>query len=165
MFVEMLAIKHFREQQAELTLSRQRQRRVEAVQEADQARRLLETYRDWAQEQERSMYRDLCERVVRPRDIEDVLSQVANLRKNEVYYASESKSADEKLGHETQVLAECQGAHAQTVRMTKKFTELAEAYWDDVAQIQNKKEDNELEEVASLSGDRSDWISSEGEDL
>lgn len=163
MFDQMLGIKRFREQQAELALMRQRQRRANAVREADEAQNRLATYRDWAKEQEQSMYRDLCNRIVRPRDIENVLSEVAGLRRDESDYASVWRSASETVDLETQVLGECRNAHELTVKSTKKFTEVAEVYWDDLAQMQNKKEDNELEEIASLSRGGADWTSSESE--
>lgn len=165
MFDEMLGIKRIREQQSELALVRQQQRRVEAVQEAEKARDRFSRYRDWAKMTEQSMYRDLCERVVRPREIEAVLNEVADFKKNESHYASAWEAAKERVDEETKLLSDCRSVHADMVRLTEKFSEFAKAYWNDIAQEQNKKEDGELEEMASLIRDRGDWAGSDSEYL
>lgn len=156
MFDEMLAIKRFREQQAELALLRQRQRRAQAEDQADAARVTLEKYQDWAQEHERTLFRELCERIVRPRDIHEVLGKVAEMKLSENQYVHALETARETLEEEIVVLGERRSEHAQTVRMTGKFLELAQSYWDEVAQQQNRTEDGELEEVASLLWERPD---------
>lgn len=156
MFDDMLAIKRFREQQAELALLRQRQRRVMAENVVETARISLERYQDWAQEHEQSLYRELCGRIVRPRDINEVLEQVAEMKTGETRHVSALESAREMLEQEIVVLGERRGEHAQTVRMTGKFLELAQSYWDEVSQQRNRTEDDELEEVASLLWERPD---------
>lgn len=156
-FNEMLAIKRFREQQAELAFMQQRQRRAEAEQASESAEDRLETFRKWARDREQSMYTGLCERVVRVREIENVLQEVASLRQDESHYESALQQAEETLEQETQVLSECRQAHMQTVRMSSKFVDLANAYEDGVTQMRTSKEDEELEETASVARDRSDW--------
>lgn len=157
MFDQMLAIKRFREQQAELEFMRQRLRRTEAEQETEKAQDRLEKFRDWAREREASMYDDLCERMVRIREIEGVLYEVSQLRKDEDYYESVLQKANDTLERETHVLSERRQAHMQTVRMSNKFVELANDYHEGETQMRNSKEDLELEEVASLVRDRVDW--------
>lgn len=154
MFDEMLAIKRFREQQAELALLRQQQRRAQAEDKVDAARVTLEKYKDWAQEHERTLFRELCERIVRPREIQEVLGKVAELKHNENGYACALEEARETLQEENIVLGERRNEHAHTVRMTGKFFELAQTYWDEVAQQRDRTEDSELEEVASLLWER-----------
>ncbi|MVW78585.1 type III secretion system stalk subunit SctO [Bordetella sp. 02P26C-1] len=156
MFDEMLAIKRFREQQAELALLRQRQRRAEAEDKVETARVSLAKYQDWAQEHERALFRELCERIVRPRDIQDVLGKVAEMKLDESQYASALEAARETLEQEIVTLGERREEHVQTVRMTGKFLELAQSHWDEMAQQESRKEDGALEEVASLLWERPD---------
>jgi type III secretion protein O len=151
MFDEMLSIKRFREKQAELALLRQRQRRSIAIVKADETRVRLEKYRDWAQKKEKAMYSSLCSQIVRPRDIESVLAEVAELRVSEGHYVSAVNLADEELKQEAHALDERRVEHEYTVRMTRKFTEIAEVYWESMAQEAMKVEDNELEEIAGIS--------------
>lgn len=160
-FNEMLAIKRFREQQAELAFIRQRHRRAEAERESEQAEDRLDKFRKWARAREQSMYTELCDRVVRVREIENVLQEVADLRKNESDYESALQQADETLDQETEALSESRQTHMQTVRMSNKFVELANVHQDGVILMQNSKEDQELEEVASLVRERSDWDDNE----
>lgn len=161
MFNELLAIKQFREQQAELAFMRQRRRRVAAEQETEKARNRLDRFREWAQAREQSMYAGLCERVVRVREIETVLQEVAQLRQDEISYESILQKADEALDQEIKVLGECRQTHMQAMRMRTKFVELATAYEDDLVQLQNNQEDQELEEVASRLDDRLVWLDGE----
>ena len=161
MFDQMLAIKRFREQQAELAFTRQRLRRAEAEKATEMAHDRLEEFRDWARARERSMYDDLCVRVVRVREIEHVLHEVSSLRRDEGHYETALRDAGEILDKETQVLGACRQAHMQTVRMSNKFVELANVYEEGMLQMQNSKEDQELEEVASLVRDRYDWDDNE----
>lgn len=151
MFDEMLAIKRFREQQAELALLRQRQRRIEAIKKAEKARERLKSYQDWAEKKEQLMYRDLCSKIVLPREIGNVLTEVADMKMNEGLYVSAVDSADNDVTQEEHTLAECRELHEKTVRMTGKFTEIASVYWDKFEQEKLKFEDNELEEAAAVS--------------
>lgn len=82
-FDELLAIKRFREGQAEIAVSRQRLRHAEADAARLASEQALADFRDESERRERAMYRDLCSRVVRVREIEDVLQGVAGLREGE----------------------------------------------------------------------------------
>lgn len=157
MFSELLTIKRLRENEAELAFMRQRQRRTEAQERVDKARSRLQTFRNHARSQEQSMYEGLCERVVRVRDIETVLQEVAQLRKDEGFYESALQKADETLDQEIDALSECRRTHTHTVRQSNKFLELVKVYQNEETQLQNSQEDQELEEVAALTHDRFRW--------
>ena len=83
-FDELLAIKRFREGQAEIAVSRQRLRQAEADAARQASEQALTDFREAAERREREMYRDLCSRVVRVREIENVLQGVAGLREGEL---------------------------------------------------------------------------------
>ena len=79
-FKELLAIKSFREGQAEAQMRTQRAVALEAVQQTEAARDLLARLMEEGQREEAAMYARLCAQVVKLRDIEDVRGEVAQLR-------------------------------------------------------------------------------------
>lgn len=103
------------------------------------------------------MYSDLCSRVVRVREIEDVLQGVAGLREGERQREQAVEQAAERLREENQALADRRAQHQQAVRLTGKFVELASIHLAEHLKALEHKEDMEMEEAASLSRDREDW--------
>ncbi|MFY3682498.1 type III secretion protein [Achromobacter xylosoxidans] len=156
-FDELLAIKRFREGQAEIAVSRQRLRHAEADAARLASEQALADFRDESERRERAMYRDLCTRVVRVREIEDVLQGVAGLREGERQREQALEQAAQRLGYEARALAERRDQHQQAVRLTGKFVELASLHLAEHLKALEHKEDMEMEEAASLSRDREDW--------
>lgn len=156
-FNDLLAIKRFRESQAELAVARQRQLLAEAERLREEARERLEKFRAWAKQREREMYGDLCSRVVRVREIEDVLQGVAGLRQGESQHATQVEEADAQAQRTAEALARSRQDHRDAVRMTEKFVELAQVHWDEHLKEVERKEDLEMEEVASIRRDMEDW--------
>ncbi|MEC6408005.1 type III secretion protein [Achromobacter xylosoxidans] len=156
-FDELLAIKRFREGQAEIAVSRQRLRHAEADAARLASEQALADFRDESERRERAMYRDLCSRVVRVREIEDVLQGVAGLREGERQREQALEQAAQRLGDEARALAERRDQHQQAVRLTGKFVELASLHLAELLKALEHKEDMEMEEAASLSRDREDW--------
>ena len=124
-FDELLAIKRFREGQAEIAVSRQRLRHAEADAAKRGSEAALVSYRDEAERHEQAMYSDLCSRVVRVREIENVLQGVAGLREGERQHEQAVETAAQQLEHESKALAASRQQHQQAVRLTGKFVELA----------------------------------------
>lgn len=156
-FDELLAIKRFREGQAEIAVSRQRLRHAEAEAARQASEQALVDFRDESERRERAMYRDLCSRVVRVREIESVLQGVAGLREGERQREQALDQAAQRLRDEAQALAERRDQHQQAVRLTGKFVELASIHLAENLKALEHKEDMEMEEAASLSRDREDW--------
>lgn len=165
MYDEMLSIKRFREQQAEIAVARERQRFVEAQRESEQAQTRLADFRLWAESREQGLYTDLYHRVVQIREIERVLQEVASLRTDEEHHEAAVTRAEENREQAAQALGACRDAHQQTVRMSGKFLELADAHMDSVIRAQNYNEDLEFEEIASLARERFEWDRHEELDL
>jgi type III secretion protein O len=156
-FDELLAIKRFREGQAELAVARQRRRMVEADAAREQAKIALESYQRQAYEHEQAMYGELYQRLVRVREIEQVLESVAQLRAGERDHEAALKKAVEMLEEETRNLQSRRDDHQQAVRMTGKFVELARVYLDEFLKALEQKEDLEMEEAVTVARDREDW--------
>lgn len=156
-FRELMAIKRFREGQAELAVTRQRQALAEAERRRLQALERLDEYRIWSEQRERDMYRDLCSRLVRVRDIEDVMQGVADLRQGEHDCETRAEQAAEQERQETEALAERREAHREASHMVEKFVQLASLHAADELRELERKEDLEMEEAASVARDRDDW--------
>ena len=156
-FRELMAIKRFREDQAELAVMRQRQALAEAEQQQAQALARLEQYRVWAVQREQAMYQDLCSRLVRVRDIEDVMQGVVDLRQGERDCETQADQAAEQARQESDALAARRDAHREASRMVEKFVQLASLHAADELRDAERKEDLEMEEAASVARDRDDW--------
>jgi type III secretion protein O len=157
-FRELMAIKRFREGQAELAVTRQRQALAEAERQRVQALEKLDEYRDWSVRRERDMYQDLCSRLVHVRDIEDVMQGVADLRQGERDCEARAEQAADQERLETEALAARREAHRDASRMVEKFVQLASLHAADELRETERKEDLELEEAASVARDRDDWL-------
>lgn len=156
-FDELLAIKRFREDQAELAMVRQRLAHARTQAELARAEQDLRDYLDWSRQRERGLYADLCRRIVRVREIESVLEDVAGLRHGKLDRENEVENARGELQRQARALAQCRQAHQEATRVTGKFVELAERHWAAHLQALERKEDAELEEAAAVARDREDW--------
>ncbi|KAB0596018.1 type III secretion protein [Castellaniella defragrans] len=156
-FGELLAIKRFREGQAELAVARQRQALADAERQQARAREQLDEYRAWSRQRELDMYRELCGRLVRVRDIEDVMQGVADLRQGERDRETRAEQAAEQARHEAEALAGRRQAHREASRLVEKFVQLASLHAADELRELERREDLEMEEAASVSRDRDDW--------
>jgi len=165
MFDEMLAIKKFRENQAELMLMRQRQQRDNALTKAKEAREKFKQYQEYFQEKEADLYSNLTSRVVRPRDIEYVLLEVAEMRVNQGGYATELSCANDVVAEENEQLRQRRSDHESAMKITKKFTEVVDMYQGVLLQIRARSEDNELEEIAGIQKRNSNYFYDESEPL
>jgi len=160
-FDELLAIKRFREGQAELAVARQRKIHAEAEHQRDVASEQLAEYKIWAQREEDGFYRDLCSRMVRVREIEGVLEGVAELRQGERDHQTRVETADQNVAVQAETLVERRLSHRQASRMTEKFVELAQVHLAEHLRELERKEDSEMEEAASVARDRDDWTQHE----
>lgn len=156
-FDELLAIKRFRESQAEMAVSKQRNAHAEAERAYQYACEQLASFREWARRRELEMYGDLCSRVVRVRDIEAVIEGVAALRAGERERQVRIEEAAERVRREAEALQQRRDEHRQATRMVEKFIELARLHFAEYMRELERKEDLEMEEAASVARDREDW--------
>lgn len=156
-FKELLAIKSFREGQAEAQMRTQRAAALEAVQQTEAARDLLARLMDEGQREEAAMYARLCAQVVKLRDIEDVRGEVAQLRMREDQQEQNVERAIENQTEQDAKLEVARGKHKEAARQKSKFVDLASNHASEVMREAERKEDLEMEEVASIKRDRADW--------
>lgn len=156
-YAELLSIKQFREGKAAAEVGRARGTLAQRHRDADAARAALQAWREEAVARERAWYADLCARIVRLRDIEEVQQGVVGLRATEREREDAERAAQRQLEESRAALASAQRAHAEAARMRDKFAELAEQYAGELAAEAERKEDLEMEEAASVARDREEF--------
>ncbi len=156
-FRELLAIKAFRESQAEAAVRVQRHALREAREAREAAEALLQRLLREGPEQEMQLYRDLCARIVRLREIEDVQLAVVGLRQREAQQQDAVAAAAKAQDQASLQLDTARAAHQEASRQKSKFVDLARNYAEAQVQELERKEDLEMEEAASVARDREDW--------
>ena len=156
-FQELLAIKRFREDQAALEVARQRQVLFQTQQRCAQEREQLARFREMSVQREQNMYQDLCSRLVRVGEIENVMQGVAELRQGERDREASVEQAVEQERQESVALDQRRDVHREAARVVQKFVELAGVHAAEHMRELELKEDLEMEEAASTARDRNDW--------
>jgi type III secretion protein O len=154
MFKDLVSIKTFRENKAEIVVGKQRVVLATAEKRRDDRERARDEYRDWATRQERALYKGLCERVVRLRDIEDVQLEIVQFRAEEAKRNKQLTEAEADRDRQARQLdADREGLRLAS-RMKEKFVELAKVHAEELKQEAERKEEAELEEVAEIRSTR-----------
>jgi type III secretion protein O len=156
-FHELLSIKAFRENKAEMSMRQQRSVLAEAALQRDSAEQRLVQFRELASARERALFDDLCSRIVRLRQIENVQLAVATMRGEERDHEQALEKSEAERNKEAAELEVRKAAHAQALKMKQKFVELAQVYAEEQFRELERKEDAEMEEAAETRRDRSDW--------
>ena len=158
---ELLAIKTFRERQADAALQAARARLAEAHRIEDARRQALEQFASQAEADMNAWYQALFSRQVKVRDINDLHRDIAILRAEEEAYRRQHDEARKGLegaqtGHlnATDTLRE-----ASTVR--QKFLELAQRHNAAIAKELERREELEFEELASIVREREAFTTEE----
>ncbi|WP_028605257.1 type III secretion system stalk subunit SctO [Ottowia thiooxydans] len=162
-FPELLRIKSFRESQAELRMHRQYDvtRQAHEKHESEQ-KRLTELLREGMETEDR-LFGDLCQHVVRLRDIEDVRHAIADLRQREDRQQGVVSAAGEAKLQAEQALSEARAVHHEAHRQKTKFEDLSRDFDVAAARDAERRDDLEMEEAASVRHDREDWEPSDSE--
>lgn len=156
-FKDLLSIKAFRENKAEMTVRKQRGVLAEATAAREAAEKALEEFKVWALAHERGLYDELCRHVVKLREIEDVQQEVAGLRGKEVQHEEHVSAAEANRVKQSEQLDADRRALTEATKMKEKFVELARIHTEEHLKELERKEDAELEEAAETRRDRSDW--------
>lgn len=157
MIDELLFIKEFRERKAETELQKSRARLGFAAQSERSAEAVLQEHIERAWAEELRLYADLCARVVKPREIADVQQDVAQMRMQEATHQQSLEQAQEqhRAAQDDFQLSTRKMREASTAR--EKFVELARTHHMLAAREAERKEDLELEELASVVREREEW--------
>ncbi len=157
MLDQLLRLKVYREDKAEMGLARCRLVRAEVVRRADAARQSLVDYRQWSAEHERGLYGAMYGRLVRLRDLEHLREDVVTLRVEErALDETLTKVEAERVQADTAV-HESRVAHEQATRTREKFVQLVRVEAEETRLESERKEDIELEDLYAIRRDRDDW--------
>lgn len=163
---QLLSIKVYRQEQAELELVRKKLAHQEAVRERKEAEEALEKLKKEGKEIEEKLYGELCSRVVKLLDIEEVNYSMGGVRKREVNQKQTVQKAEES---EKKVASSLEGARSALVvaaRQASRFNELSLEMAEVRSREREQREELEMEESIRYSRDRDEWgHSEEQEDL
>lgn len=153
-FAELLRIAGFRETKAETELSAARGVVARAHDEEEAARRVLEEFLLYSERHERELYADLCRRVIKLRELEDVQMAVLELRNGERRREEAIEAARKALERAQAALEAAREVHRLAMRMKEKFLELARDHDEERMREVQRIEDLEMEEVHRVTLDR-----------
>lgn len=164
-FKELLSIKSFREGQAEAAVHVERVALQEAREKREAAEALLTRLIREGLNEEMRLYQDLCERIVKLRDIENVQQDVAALRMREDQQRDHVQAAIADQEQQNSRLENARAAHKEASKQKSKFVDLSSVYAQEIAREAERKEDLELEEATSARRDREEWDEYHPEEL
>lgn len=166
-FTELLRIAGFRETKAETAVAAARGVVAKAHEDEDAARRTLQEFLAFSERHEHELYADLCTRLIKLRELEDVQLSVLDLRNGERRREEAVEAARKAVAQAHAALEAAREVHRLAMRMKEKFVELTRSYDEERALEVQRVEDLEMEEVHRVTLDREEreeWESShEGE--
>ncbi len=160
---ELLSLKVYREDKAEMGLARCRLALAEVTHRTDAAREALASYQHWSADHELSLYGALYGRAVRLRQLEYLREDIGMLRLKERELDESLKSVETERQQADTEVREARGAHEQASRTRQKFVHLVETQSEEIKLETERKEDLEMEDLFTARRDREDWQEPEDE--
>jgi type III secretion protein O len=164
-FTELLRIAGFRESKAETAVSAARGVVARAHEDEQAARRVLQEFLAYSERHERELYSDLCTRLIKLRELEEVQLSVLDLRNGERQREAAVEAARKAVEQAQAALEAAREVHRLAMRMKEKFVELASSYDEERMKELQRIEDLEMEEVHRVTLDREEreeWEQSHG---
>lgn len=156
MIGQLLRIKAFREKKAETEMLKSRLLLARAKAAEAEAARALDEYAQNALREERRMYEQLCSQVVRLRQITEVQQEVACLKQGELAREEALLAAERAHRDALDEFNLSLDGYRKASAARQKFDELLQQETVREGQVQEKKEESELEELAGQLRDRDD---------
>jgi type III secretion protein O len=147
---DLLRIKLFREQQAERALLKARAELAEATEHLKQRQVAMKEFSEESIQREKSLYADLCSRLVFLKDIENVRIDIDLMKEKAIELKNQVDAADQKRNECIEREAAALLVHIHAVRAREKFDELLKSFKEEVDAVNNHKEELEMEEAASV---------------
>ncbi|WP_129781704.1 type III secretion system stalk subunit SctO [Peristeroidobacter soli] len=154
---ELLGLKRYREDKAEMALARSRLALSEVTKRKEEAQRALVSYQQWSETHEREIYGAVYGRIVRPRDLEHLREDVVMLRVKERALNETLTNVEAERTQADTAVRDSRTAHERATRTREKFVQLVEAQSEEIRVEAERKEDVELEDLYSVTRDREDW--------
>ncbi len=157
MLDELLHLKVYRENKAEMSLARCRLVLAEATQRTQEAQKSLVDFQHWSAEHELGLYGAMFGRLVRLRDLEHVREDVVILRVKERTLSESLVKIDAERATADTAVRDSRTVHEQATRTREKFVQLVQVEVEDLRLESERKEDSELEDLYAIRRDREDW--------
>jgi type III secretion protein O len=154
---ELLNLKRYREDKAEMAVARCRLLLAEVTKRTQEAHEALVDYQQWSVQHERDMYGAVYGRVVRPRDLEHLREDVVMLRVQERALNEAVTKVEAERAQADSAIRESRQAHERATRTREKFVQLVQAQSEEIRLEVERKEDVELEDLYAVARDRDDW--------
>ncbi len=157
MLDELLRLKVYRENKAELGLARCRLVLAEATRRTQEAEKSLEEFRRWSAEHELGLYGAMYRQLVRLRDLEHLREDVVILRVKERGLSESLEKIEAEREKADTAVHDSRKAHEQATRTREKFIQLVQVEVEELRLESERKEDSELEDLYAIRRDREDW--------
>jgi type III secretion protein O len=144
----LLRIKEYREDKAELEVSRARNALAEATRGLENARRALQDCRVSCERREDDLFAGLCKRVVRLTDLDDVKLEIEKMKGDIGRHEQHVTDADETRRSTLEKLTRAREDHREATRQREKFCELDDLSGAELRVELVRAEEREAEDVA-----------------
>ena len=144
---DLLRIKVFREEKAELAVARARQHLLDMDRALDDARRALENHLRTCEMKEKAMYKELCSRLVLVKEIDEVTLDVKLMQEASTALEKKIEKAKEARAQAAEAVEISRQVHRDAVRMREKFMELVRTVDEERVAELLRLEDLEMEEA------------------
>jgi len=144
---DLLRIKEFRENRAEMEVARTSHVLQEATRALERARNELDEFRNSCDRRERELYADMCSRLVRLTDINDLMLTVSQMQEDVRGHEGHVSTAVDTRKTAVEGLAQARQGHQLAVRSREKFSELKIVDDTDLRLEQQRAEDLEIEDI------------------
>lgn len=161
---ELLTIKKFREDQAEIIVMQKRLDHAEAISAEAEAVRCLESHQKQAIEKEKKLFDELQGSLVKITEIEDVRAYIAKLALQTEKLQENCLQANQQVALALQAVEEARNVLKRAEKVTEKFITLVNLQDEAAFAEAERREDLELEEAAAVARERDEWQPSEQEE-
>jgi hypothetical protein len=152
---QILSIKEFRESRAEQAYVRQRgvhQRATQAMRDREDE---LAAFREESRRREEELFGGVMGRAVRLSEIQDLNLVVEDLRLQDRRHVAKVEEARATETQARETLAVSRQTHTQAMQVRERFSEIVDSDDKEATQEAERREDNELGEVAEIRNSRS----------
>jgi type III secretion protein O len=146
---DLVRIKIFREEQAELAMLKAKTKLLSAEEALDNARKVLRQHKEDCIAREKELYDDLCRRLVLLKDINSVTLDIQLMTEETTRLDEIVEKSKELRDVASEDLAAAKAVHRDAVQMRQKFTEIKEVIDAEKLAELTRKEDIEMEEVST----------------
>jgi hypothetical protein len=144
---DLVRIKIFREEKAELAMLKAKTKLLHAEENLDNARKVLRKHKEDCIAREKELYDDLCTRLVLLKDINSVTLDVQLMAEETTRLDEDVEKYKEARDVASEDLAAAKAVHRDAVQMRQKFMEVKDVIDAEKLAELMRKEDLEMEEV------------------